>query len=320
LNCLSVKMVREKKLKYAAKLTELLETCPRLLIVTVDFVGSKQLQHIRMALRGKATILMGKNTMIRTSLRNHAAVNPDLGLDELLKGVQGNMGFIFCHAEISEIREILEQHKVPAAAKAGQLAQCDVYLEAGTTGMDPSQTAFFQTLNVPTKIVKGQIEIVTRQLVCKVGGSITASEAVLLVKMNMKPFEYGVVLQKVFENGSLFSKDVLDITDGVLISKFMTGAGNVAALGREVGVPTEAGLPHMVSNCLKNMAALCADIDYDFEEIAKLKEFLANPEAFAAANACSAPAAGGGAAPAAAAAKAAEPEEEEEDMDFDLFG
>jgi len=315
-------MVREKKLKYATELTGLLESCPRCLIVTVDFVGSKQLQNIRIALRGVATVLMGKNTMIRTVLRNHHEVNPDLGLDELLKGVNGNMGFIFCHGEISKVREILAEHKVPAPAKSGVVAQCDVFLEAGVTGMDPSQTAFFQTLNVPTKIVKGQIEIVTRQRVCQEGEKVSASEAVLLSKMGLKPFEYGVKLLQVFDNGALFDKDVLDITDDVLITKFMAGAGNVAALGREVGVPTEAGLPHMVSNCLKNMAALCADIDFDFEEIAKLKEFLADPDAFAAANASAAPAAAaGGAAPEAAAAAAApEEEEEEEDMDFDLFG
>ena len=39
-------------------------------------VGSKQMQEIRIKLRGKATILMGKNTMIRTCLRNHMTVNP----------------------------------------------------------------------------------------------------------------------------------------------------------------------------------------------------------------------------------------------------
>merc|ERR1719238_1315030 len=80
--------------------------------------------------------------------------------------------------------------------------------------------------------------------------------------------------------------------------------------------------PHMVSAGLKNMAALCADIDFTFEEIQPLKDFLADPEAFASAAAAAAPAAGGGAAAAEAAPAAApvQEEEEEEDMDFDLFG
>merc|ERR1719183_3308004 len=122
----------------------------------------------------------------------------------------------------------------------------------------------------------------------------------------------------VYDNGSVFDAKVLDITDDIVVGKFMSGVQNVAAISREVGIPTEASLPHMVSSGLKNMAALCADIDYSFPEIQKLKDFLADPSAFA--SAAPAAAAGGGRRAAAAAAKAPEPEEEEEEMDFDLFG
>merc|ERR1719158_1226610 len=88
---------------------------------------------------------------------------------------------------------------------------------------------------------------------------------------------------KVYDNGSVFDAKVLDITDDIVMGKFMAGVQNVAALSREIGVPTEAALPHMVSSGLKNMAALCADIDYSFPEIQALKDFLAGPSAFAAA-------------------------------------
>merc|ERR1719446_1108460 len=125
----------------------------------------------------------------------------------------------------------------------------------------------------------------------------------------------------VFDQGSVFDSAVLDITDDKVISMFMGGVANIAALSREIGVPTEASLPHMVSAGLKNMAALCADIDFTFEEIQPLKDFLADPEAFASAAAAAAPVAAAAASTEAApAAAAAAEEEEEEDMDFDLFG
>ena len=68
--------------------------------------------------------------------------------------------------------------QVPAGAKAGVIAPIDVKLPAGATGLDPSQTNFFQTLNIPTKIVKGSIELTTEQTVCQQGKKITASQAV----------------------------------------------------------------------------------------------------------------------------------------------
>ena len=75
-------MVREDKAtwkgKYFLKLAELLENYPKLFIVGVDNVGSKQMQEIRIAMRGRAEILMGKNTMIRKAIRGHIANNPSL--------------------------------------------------------------------------------------------------------------------------------------------------------------------------------------------------------------------------------------------------
>merc|ERR1719408_70317 len=168
--------------------------------------------------------------------------------------------------------------------------------------MDPSQTSFFQTLNIATKIVKGQIELVNDTIVCKAGNKVTASEQVLLTKLGIKPFEYGLEVKYVFQEGSVFDSAVLDISDDVLITKFMAGIANMAALGREIGIPTEAGLPQMFANAFKNIAALIADVDFTFKEVEEVKKFLEDPEAYKAANPGAAPAAGaggGGAAPAA---------------------
>lgn len=43
-----------------------------------DNVGSKQMQTIRLSLRGKAIVLMGKNTMMRKAIRGHLENNPAL--------------------------------------------------------------------------------------------------------------------------------------------------------------------------------------------------------------------------------------------------
>ena len=75
-------MVREDKstwkANYFTKLAELLEEYPRCFIVGADNVGSKQMQEIRIALRGKAVVLMGKNTMMRKVIRGQIEKNPDL--------------------------------------------------------------------------------------------------------------------------------------------------------------------------------------------------------------------------------------------------
>merc|ERR1711937_230263 len=128
----------------------------------------------------------------------------------------------------------------------------------------------------------------------------------------------------VFQNGGVFAAAVLDIKEDVLIGKFLAGVNNMAAFSREIGIPTEAGLPHAFGNAFKNVAALIADANFTFKEVEEVKKFFDDPAAYAAAN----PGGGGGGGGGGGAAKeekkeekkVVEEEEEEEDMDFDLFG
>merc|ERR1712179_885293 len=127
------------------------------------------------------------------------------------------------------------------------------------------------------------------------GDKVSASAAVLLGKLGIRPFNYKMEVEMVFQGGACFPAAVLDIGESVLIQKFMSGIANMAAFSREIGIPTEAGLPHAFGNAFKNVAALVADIDFEFKEIEEVKKFLSDPEAYAAANpAAAAPAAGGG--------------------------
>merc|ERR1711953_1446743 len=116
---------------------------------------------------------------------------------------------------------------------SGQQSMVNMNLPSGPTGMDPSQTSFFQALNIATKIVKGQIELVSEFPLLKVDEKVSASASVLLTKLNIKPFEYGMIVKQVFQDGTVFDAAVLDIKDDVLIRKFMAGVANMAAFSRE---------------------------------------------------------------------------------------
>lgn len=83
----------------------------------------------------------------------------------------------------------IEKFKVGAAARVGTIAPNDVHVPAGVTGMDPSQTSFFQALGIATKINKGTIEIVSDVHLIKTGDKVGPSQATLLVKLGVKPFK-----------------------------------------------------------------------------------------------------------------------------------
>jgi len=317
-----------KKNAYFEKLIQLCVDHPQALIVHVDHVGSKQMQDIRLALRGQAVVLMGKNSMIRKALSIGHERHADAGMDKIRSIMYGNIGFIFATTStLDQVREIIGEYKVMSAAKAGQVAIVDWSIPSGPTGMDPSQTSFFQALNIGTKIVKGQIELISEYQILKIGEKVNASQAVLLGKLSIKPFQYGMVVQQVYQDAAVFSASVLDIGPAELMAKLFGGIKNMAAFSREVGVPTEAGIPHAFGNAFKNIAAVVGESDFEVKELEEVKKFFADPDAYAAANpggggggGSAAPAAAAGAGPAKAAAAAPAEEEEEEEVDFDLFG
>lgn len=69
--------------------------------------------------------------------------------------LKGQRGYIFTNEPVFELKPRIEALTVPAAAKVGQDAQCDVSIAPGPTGMDPSQIGFFHALSITTKIVRG---------------------------------------------------------------------------------------------------------------------------------------------------------------------
>merc|ERR1711872_754760 len=241
--------------------------------------------------------------------------NPDL--ERLLPHIKQNVGFVFTNEELVDIRDLLLANKVKAPARAGAIAPLDVIVPAQNTGMGPEKTSFFQALSIPTKITKGTIEIIQDVPLIKAEDKVGMSEATLLNMLNISPFSYGLVVENVYDNGSIFSPKVLDITDDDLKATFMAGVANVAAVSLQIGYPTMASAPHSMVNGLKNLMAIAAETEITFPAAEKLKAYLADPSAFAAA----APAASAAAAAPAAAAKVEEPEEEsDDDMGLDLFG
>jgi len=315
-------MVREDKTAWKAsyflKLTQLLDEYPKCFIVGVDNVGSKQMQQIRQSLRNDAVLLMGKNTMIRKAIRGHLENNPHL--EKLLPHIKANVGFVFTNLELVDVRDKILENKVKAPARAGALAPCDVFIQPQNTGLGPEKTSFFQALSIPTKISKGTIEILNEIHLIKKEDKVGASEATLLNMLNVSPFTYGLIIRQVYDSGTVFDPEILDITPEDLRAKFLAGVRNVAAVSLAIGYPTLASVPHSIVNGLKNLIAVAVETDINFAAAERAKEYLKDPSKFAvtaAPAAAAAPAKGGS--PAKEAKKEESEEEEDDDMGFGLF-
>jgi large subunit ribosomal protein LP0 len=282
---------KKKKFAYMSQFQGYLEEYSKMLIVQADNVASSQMQSIRKALRGKAVVNMGKNTLMKRAMtdykedvdkkfNNQANAEKIWPLYDLLKG---NVGVVFTNSSLSEIRDIIDQNKVGAPARQGAISPVKVVVPAGNTGMEPTKTSFFQALNIPTKITRGTVEIIADHQLLEVDQKVGNSEAVLLQMLNIMPFSYGLKIEQVYEDGSFYSPAILSIKEEDILEKFSQGVANVASLSLEVGLPNEASIPHSIANSFKNLLAIAVGTEYSFKEAEDVKAFLADPSKFAVA-------------------------------------
>jgi large subunit ribosomal protein LP0 len=207
--------------------------------------------------------------------------NPNV--DKIIGQLKLNTNLIFTNGDLGEIKAVIDTHVRPSPAKAGMIAPDDVTIPAGPTGLDPKQTAFFQNLNIQTKIVKAQIEIIANKQVITQGEKIDSTQAALLDKLKIYPFAYKMEVKRILQDGSLFDARVLDLSTDIILSKFKNAIRVQAQLSLGAGYATAASAPHSLLNGFKNLVAVAAESGYSFPQATALLEAAKNAPAAGAA-------------------------------------
>ncbi|XP_059302105.1 large ribosomal subunit protein uL10z-like [Lycium ferocissimum] len=172
------------------------------------------------------------------------------------EAAEGNVGLIFTKGDLKEVSDEVSKYKVGAPARLGLVAPIDV------------------VLNIPTKINKGTVEIITPVEIIKKGEKVGSSESALLSKLLIKPFSNGLIVQSVYDNDSVFSPEVLELTDDDLAMKFAVGLTNVVGLSMILDYPTLTAIPHMFINSYKTVLSFAVATEYSFPQAEKVREYL----------------------------------------------
>ncbi|XP_020271656.1 60S acidic ribosomal protein P0-like [Asparagus officinalis] len=133
----------------------------------------------------------------------------------------------------------------------------------------------------PTKSNDDIAKIVTPVELIKKGDKLDSSEAALLTKFRIKPLSCRLAILSVYDNGSVLSPEVFNLTEDDLVDKFAAGVSMVASLSFALSYPTLAIMPHMFVNAYKNVIAVAVDIEYTFPQAKRVKEYLKDPSKFA---------------------------------------
>jgi len=91
----------------------------------------------------------------------------------------------------------------------------------------------------------------------------------------LKPFQYGMTISSVYDDGVILPNSVISINPAALIERFSSGVNNLAALSISAGYPIAATVPILLGNAFRNIAALSIESGYLFNYSAiKLKNWI----------------------------------------------
>lgn len=248
-------MVTEAKKRTVAEFEELLEGHGVVGIVDMEGLPAPQLQQIRGELRGEATLKMGKNTLIRIALDNQ-------DLEDIEEYVEGPTALLFTEVDAFRLYKKLEENKTKAPASAGNVAPRDIVVEAGETGLPPGPiVGDLQQAGIPAAIEEGGVVVREDTVVADEGSVISAELADALNKLDMKPMEIGLKLRGVYEDGSVFEPDVLEIDEAQYRSDIETAAARAFNLAVNAGYPTKESLPVMLSKAAGEARSLALEAE-----------------------------------------------------------
>jgi len=258
-----------KKMEYMQKLIKMMEEYPRIVLVTCDNIGSRHMQRIRISLRGRAVLLMGKNTLMRKAIKMSKDNHPEW--QDLLPAIRGNVGLVFTQEQLPTIQPRLLESRVPAAAKMGLVAPQDVLLPAQVTTLEPTKTNFFAALDIATKITRGCVEILNDVKLCTEGKKVGGSEAALLQMLDMRPFTYGLKLTACYDEGCVFDAKLLCVVAADVYKAFGEGIARVAGLSLALHYPSLPAFPHVISSGFRKCLALTFVTSHTFKQAEGLK-------------------------------------------------
>ncbi|HYW00986.1 MAG TPA: 50S ribosomal protein L10 [Candidatus Acidoferrum sp.] len=242
-------------------LVELLQKYPVVAVADLRKVRSSQIQEIRKKLRGKAELIVAKNTILRKASEKLATEKTNV--DKFADSLTGSKVLIFSQMNPYELIIFLNKNKVRVPAKGGDIATSEIMVQAGNTGLQPGPViSEFNEAKVQTRIEGGSIFIAKDTIVAYKGDVISTKTASLLSKLGMKPMEAGLSLAYAYDHGLVLSPNDLTFDLDQTKNEFSTAVRMAFGVAVEANIMLPETAPQIISKAYRQAVAVSLEAGF----------------------------------------------------------
>jgi len=250
--------VAEWKFGEIEQLTNLLTESKIIGIAEIGGIPGPQLQKMRENIREKAQIRCAKNSLICRALDD--AEKKIKGISGLKENINGQAVIIATDMNPFTLFKEMKTTRTMAPAKGGEIATHDIEVKAGDTPFKPGPVVGeLQKAGIPAAIQEGKVVIKTDKVIVPAGEKIPVDVAQMLTRLEIFPIEIGMTLNAVFEDGSIFKPDVLDIDFDKFRLQLQQASSNAFSLALETAWINKSTIEHLLQKAHGNAHILALE-------------------------------------------------------------
>lgn len=245
------------KKSQAKRIIDLAKAYPIIGVADMENLPAPQLQRMREQLRSQVEIFMTKK---RIMLKAIDTIKDKPGFEKMKEHMKGMPALIFTKENPFSLFKALKKSKSKAPARAGQLAPRDIIIPAGPTPFTPGPIiGELGALGIKAGVEGGKIAVKVDSMVCAEGKPISDKLAGLLLKLGIEPMEIGLNVTAVYEKGTIYTKNVLDIDEDKFMHDLMLTASQAYGLAMEIGYTTKETVELLLQKAEREAKALEAE-------------------------------------------------------------
>ncbi len=260
-----LKEIKDWKRDEVEKIADLAHRYRVLALADLYKVRAAQIQELRKRFRGEIVFRCSKSNLVKRALEKVAVEKPQI--DRLAGHLRGSYVFIYTELDPFKLSLLFQKSKILMPAKAGDIAQTDIVITEGNTGLAPGPIiSEFTEMKVPTKIESGSIWITEDTTVVRKGEHVSAKMASLLSKLGMKPVEAGVDLNLAYDGGLIYTPELLRIDLEATAAELRRAVEEAFNLALTAAYPTPETLPALLGRgILESTGLAAAGVDFGKE-------------------------------------------------------
>ncbi len=250
-----------KKWKSAKRdeVAKLAKDYPFIAVATLEKLPASIVSVLRKRLHGEATIIVAKTRVIQKALAEAGVKDAKLN-----EQVNKSVAVIFSKKNPFELFSFVKKNKGEAFAKTGDIADKDILVQAGDTGLPPGPAlSTLKAAGLQVKMAGPTISVSADKVVTKKGEAVTKEVADVLGKLNIKPMKVGMKIIGVLDKNDncYYSSVALDVDEEELFDKFVLAYKQAFNLAVNAEYYTDATIETIIIKAQREAKAIKDSLD-----------------------------------------------------------